>query len=1319
MGILITMSMDAAASNNLRLGNNSQIKLTSFKGGIKREDLKNDKMKTIFDKVDNGDGVLTDAEIAKFKADIQAAAKNEKLSKGEAKEYLKSGDKPVDTKEISGKDMMAFLQEVETLSEASKVEKAEEVTTEDGKTNVVLTSDGGNTVETIHTDDKTSTVCKKDEENKTETTENYDANHNITSSEVVDSSDAENVKTTLTEYNTAEAGETPTEKTITVRSNGYESVTECDENGNPTVKTETNEQDKTKTTTEFQPAVEGQEPKAKKVSVQGEGYNSETTFDEQGQPQSKHEVKGTVTSDYSYVDGNERLDRKVEDKGNGVTAESTYEYTDKDNYKETRVEAGKTTVTTFEDGKKSTIQDENSFTQITYDEGGRTEITTETNGNVTVNELNTDGNRTKQTKVIDGKERTMTYDGKGNTTGIVVQNGESPESLARKFGCSVEELKELNKDVLGGKKYFDVGAEITVPGEIEADSPVLKGRKSADEAKADFAADQERAEIARAQKQAAAAAQEARYKAMGLKNHNGAGKPISGKYSNGRQEQFTIIGESGNGRHLAKSKDGKFVTISHDGKILKEEYVQMTNLYSNGKKIQGQVKVKGKDGTVTTETRSYVKIADMPKGRSVVIDSKGRQYVMSHDGKILDSNYIQRDAQADVISRDKNAAKAATLDILDGQLDSAVDAFNQQMAQDGWAGDTADFVSKAWNNDWFLGGALNTRNTASQVRADLLEYKNNLAKLKSLKDKPEEFNTKFQQIYGVPYNETAVANYVRNPSVANYRKAFGTKNDIGLRVAKYNESQQTGAEVVKTTAKVGVVAAATVATGGAGGVAAAAALTAGASVVVEETDRAQITGGYTDAFGNKVKTNGAFKEGTDHGAIFKGAMEDGAMVLVGGGIAKGVGTAVKGASMGARVTRGTLNVAGDVGAGAGREYVDTGNVTLSGTLANAASAAVGSAVGSGVVKNIGKKVSNTVKSGYSKGKSAISNLAGRKPKVTPEVTTSTPTPAPAPKTKISSRANESVTTQTSGSQSEPNTRIRRNHEFEAEPNTSIKPANENVTPVKTSNADPVTQPSLEGSQATRTSNSAPETKTSTHETDGTKKSIKERIFNSHNNTPKTRLADDASNFDEVLKDMDKVTNMSELNEYVSLTQHRGLNSIQRRQLQNSLRANKKRLMEAANTPNANTASGDIKNTVGIRKTTGFNDSYEVAPNAKLKLADEYQLDLKSPDVKSKINAMEEGDKLIVGRSEDADIPVPSTATGVSREHLVIEKRNGKIVVTDISTNGSEVRNRMSRLAALAANKTVKTDSKKIVENLVENEVEQVMDDDDKNNDKLV
>ena len=46
----------------------------------------------------------------------------------------------------------------------------------------------------------------------------------------------------------------------------------------------------------------------------------------------------------------------------------------------------------------------------------------------------------------------------------------------------------VNSDKLQGKtkKYFNVGEEIKIPKELEADDKALQGRKTADEAKADL-----------------------------------------------------------------------------------------------------------------------------------------------------------------------------------------------------------------------------------------------------------------------------------------------------------------------------------------------------------------------------------------------------------------------------------------------------------------------------------------------------------------------------------------------------------------------------------------------------------------------------------------------------------------------------------------------------------------------------------------------------------------------------------------------------------------------------------------------------------------
>lgn len=431
----------------------------------------------------------------------------------------------------------------------------------------------------------------------------------------------------------------------------------------------------------------------------------------------------------------------------------------------------------------------------------------------------------------------------------------------------------VNSDKLQGKtkKYFNVGEEIKIPKELEADDKALQGRKTADEAKADFAKDEQIRAKQRAiaeQKRAAAKERDAKLrKDLGLTNYAGAGRPVTGDYYNGnkktRSVTLTKIGNATHGRTIAKDNSGKVYVIAHNGVILKDTWV---NVSAHRKTVvvgKGRYAVDGSRGD--------------GHGRTNLIDADGNQRVMSHDNKILKNSYIQKSDKSDVVRKDYKTAQAETLNMLTSQLDNAKAAFNEQMKQDGWAGDVADGISVLWGSE----------NRASKVREDIAEYGKTLKELKGCKTEAE-FNKKFKEKFGIAYNKNAIANYMLKPSAANFKKAFGSKQSIGERVAKYNESQQQGAAVVKTGAEVaGAIAltAATVATGGAAGVIAAAAVagatTMAADVIAEETDRMKITGQYKDADGNIVKDNkGVFRDGTDHGEIMKDGLIDGGIAAL-------------------------------------------------------------------------------------------------------------------------------------------------------------------------------------------------------------------------------------------------------------------------------------------------------------------------------------------------------------------------------------------------------------------------------------------------------
>ena len=863
-----------------KFGKKSGIDLSTFTGGLKKDQMKTDAQKSIFDKLDTDkNGVLDENEISAFRSAVDSNGDNT-VSKREAKRFLKDKD----LKNIDKKDLLAFLQNYNINTE--NVESTQ-VISKNGQDIVQITYKDGS-IEQINPD-KSSQITQTDQNGYTKT------------------SFLDENKKLLKDFVTTKEGNT----------------------------------------IEIEYAQDGKTP-VHSVAVNKENGSVVTTDYENGKPSTKQVKTGTTTSNYTFDEqGNAVITSKIENEGIPAKERRTeYKYNDDGTVTENITENGKTTerLRKGETIISEKINDNGKISTRTYYEKGYEESTTDSNGNPVVNVYSLENKKLAQQKTVDGKQYSVLYDGEGNTR-TIVQNGESLQSIADKFGCSVEDLKELNADVLNGKKYFPVGAEIKIPGELEADAPSLQNRKSAVEAKAEYARDEQ----IRAQKRAERAALDAQYKSMGLINYKGQGGKITGTWKGGSKEEFTIIGEAGKGRHLAKGKDGKIVTISHDGVILKDEYVQLTNLYSSGDKIQGKITVINEDGSRTLQTRNYVEIegADLPHGRKAVVDGKGKVYVMSNDGIILDNNYVARSNYADSIRGDKTTAQAATVDMLTQQIDSAQAAFDVQMKEDGWAADVADGISNIW------GIFQEDGNQAWRVREDLAQYRKDMDALKTAaKQGDSQFRAKFKQMFGVDYNQNAIADYMMNPTSANYQKAFGTKNNIGERVAKYNESQQTGAAVVKGAATVTAGVAIGITTGGTGLVAlgAAAAATTASSVAINASDR--------------LSSEVGLKEG-EMGQIFENALWDGASVLAGGAVGKVAQTTIKGVSTAATVTRSAANAAGDVAMGAAQEYAQTGEVTLGGTALNAALGTVGMAAESGVLKRAGQKIKGVLHKGES------------------------------------------------------------------------------------------------------------------------------------------------------------------------------------------------------------------------------------------------------------------------------------------------------------------------------------------------------------------
>ena len=331
----------------------------------------------------------------------------------------------------------------------------------------------------------------------------------------------------------------------------------------------------------------------------------------------------------------------------------------------------------------------------------------------------------------------------------------------------------------------------------------------------------------------------------------------------------------------------------------------------------------------------YTVIGEATSGRQIIEDEEGNLQILSSDNQFLDKEEVKRSNKADAIRSNPKIARESTVEMLDEQIQNAQAAFDKQMAEDGWAGDVADGISVLWGSE----------NRASKVREDLKAYNEGLSNLKNAAAKGgDEFKAAFKEMFGTEYDENAVANYVKDPSDENYEKAFGTKNNIGQRVAKYNASQQTGAAAVKTGTTFLAGGAIVVATGGAGlglvGMAAVgtvAAGTAASSLAINASDR--------------MSSDVGLKEG-ELEEIAKNAAWDGASVVAGGVVGKVAATAVRGASKAAGVARAAINTTGDVAMGAAQEYAETGTVTAGGVATNAALGSVGIAAETGAFKKV-------------------------------------------------------------------------------------------------------------------------------------------------------------------------------------------------------------------------------------------------------------------------------------------------------------------------------------------------------------------------------
>lgn len=329
---------------------------------------------------------------------------------------------------------------------------------------------------------------------------------------------------------------------------------------------------------------------SKTITNSGDNSTTTITYDETGKnPVSKTIKKGSTTLEVDPQ--TDRPLRKITDKGSGIQEITVYEY----------------------DDEKGTV----------------TETTTDQDGNVISTKVkNKSGNEIQQKTEVDKtkseefkpKEEPEKEQNNKNYKTIIVQNGESLSAIAKKFGCSVEELKELNKDQLKGKgnnQYFDVGAEIKLPDSVsdEQYTKASEGRKPAEMAKAEY-----EYTMQKKQERAEAEKQEKTYfqKNCGVKSFDNKGKKVQVELSGGKKVDVEIIGQLGYGRQLVR-KGNKVYTISHDNKVLKEEYIQAHKAFVNKPKNQRNNTASGIDGvTYVKDEKGNVWYFDEKTGKAII-----------------------------------------------------------------------------------------------------------------------------------------------------------------------------------------------------------------------------------------------------------------------------------------------------------------------------------------------------------------------------------------------------------------------------------------------------------------------------------------------------------------------------------------------------------------------------------------------------------------------------------------------------------------------------------------------------------------------------
>ena len=188
--------------------------------------------------------------------------------------------------------------------------------------------------------------------------------------------------------------------------------------------------------------------------------------------------------------------------------------------------------------------------------------------------------------------------------------------MPKKFGVSLQDLLDANKDALkgkGDKKYFLVGQEIVIPRKIDDEelATLNADRKSAQETTGDYAQQAAVREQRVAEVRARKAQEEAELKELGMTER--AKGEVKAHYSKTPDKIVTFkkVANAKNGRSICVDKNGNYVVVAKDGTILKTDFIKNPEKYEQARKLNEEVKTRnGAKGLA----KEFYQIADDNSG---------------------------------------------------------------------------------------------------------------------------------------------------------------------------------------------------------------------------------------------------------------------------------------------------------------------------------------------------------------------------------------------------------------------------------------------------------------------------------------------------------------------------------------------------------------------------------------------------------------------------------------------------------------------------------------------------------------------------------